>query len=108
MTDNFSVEPFPGLRLERRRMNGAGAGGEAGALLANGAEPLLVAAEPFHPAHHAVVLAVPAAACGKIRLGIGSKEWRDQQPTEHHQQRKCDRAPHSHANSIRRSATAPW
>jgi hypothetical protein len=94
MTDDFGVELFPGFRLKRWRMNCAGACREARALLRDGRKDRLVAAEPFHHAHHAVMLAVPAAAWGKIRVGIGAKDGRDQHPAEHHRQRKCDRAAH--------------
>jgi len=66
----------------------------AGALLRNGVESLLAAAELPHHAHHAVMLAVPAAAWGKIRAGAGAKDGRDQRPTEDNGQRKCDRAAH--------------
>ena len=88
------------FRLVRCRMNGVGVCREVGALLGSGAEVLSVAAEPVHHAHHAVMLAVPAAAWGKIRVGVGAKERRNQHPAEHHQQRNCDGAPHSQANSV--------
>jgi hypothetical protein len=78
-------------------MNGTGAGWEAGAFLRSGGEAGLFAAEPLHHAHHAVMLAMPAAARGKIRVGVGAKNGRNQRPAEGHHQRKCDRAAHLQA-----------
>jgi len=75
-------------------MNGAGGCRRAGALLRDGGKALLVAAELLHPAHHAAMLAVPAAAWGQIRVGAGAKDGRDQREAEDHSQRKCDRAAH--------------
>jgi oxalate decarboxylase/phosphoglucose isomerase-like protein (cupin superfamily) len=48
----------------------------------------------LHDAHHAVMLAVPAAAGGEIRVGIGAKEWRHQHPAEDDREQKCDYAAH--------------
>jgi len=94
VTRNLGAEPLSGFRLEDRRMNGAGAGRLAGALLRNRADSLLAAAELLHPAHHAVMLAVAAATGGKIRAGAGAKDGRDQRPAEDDGERKCDRAAH--------------
>ncbi len=46
------------------------------------------------------MLAVPAAARGEIRVGVGAKGGRDQHPAENRRQRKCDRAAHSLKGSI--------
>jgi hypothetical protein len=41
------------------------------------------------------MLAVPSAAGRKIGIGIWAKDWRNQRPAEHHQERKCNRPAHS-------------
>ena len=97
---NLDVERFSGLRLEDWRMNGAGAGRLAGALLRDGGESLLIAAKLPHPAHHAMMLAVPAAAGGKIRIGAGTKDGCSQRPAEDDGERNCDCAAHGQVNSI--------
>ena len=91
---NLGIERLSGFRLEDRRINGAGACRLAGALLRDGGESLPLPAKPLHHAHHAAMLAVPAAAGGKIRACAGAKDGRDQRPAEYHCQRKCDRAAH--------------
>ena len=101
LANNLSEELPPGFRLEGWRMNRTGAGRRARTLLRDGGKAPLVAAEPLHHPHHAVVLAMPAAAGRKIGLRIGAKQRRDQRPAEHHHQRKCDRAAHSQAKSNR-------
>ena len=78
-------------------MNGTGADWEAGTLLKNGREAGLVAAEPLHHAHHAVMLAVPAAARGKIRVASGPKMGAISVQLKAMHQRKCDRAAHLQA-----------
>jgi hypothetical protein len=44
--------------------------------------------------HHAVMLAVSAAASGQIRVGIGGQQRRNQRATEEDHQRDCDSAAH--------------
>jgi hypothetical protein len=100
MRDNFGVKQFFGFRLKRRRTNRAGAYREAGAFFGDGTESRPVAAEGLHPAHHTVMLAVPAAAWGKIGVRIGCKDGRYEHPTEDQRKRKCDRAAHDQVNSI--------
>lgn len=97
MADNFGVELLRGLRIEGWRIYRTGAGWETGALFRDGGEAFAAAAEPLH---HAVMLAVPAAAWGQISVGIGAKEGRHQHATEDYRQRKCGYAAHGQANSI--------
>lgn len=97
---DFPTERLPVFRLPARRLHGARAGREAGALFRNGRKAPRLAVEPSHPAHRAVVFAMPAAADGKIRLAIRGKQRRHQHPAENHHQRKCDGAAHSHAKCI--------
>jgi hypothetical protein len=97
MSDNFRVVLFPGFRFAGWRVNSTGADREAGTLLRDGREGFLVVAEPLHHAHHAVMLAVPTAAWGKICVGIGTEKRCDQRQAEHHHQRKCDGAAHYQA-----------
>lgn len=94
MIQNPGAKRPSGFRLEDRGMNGTGAGRGTGALLRDGGKTLLIAAKLPHPAHHAMMLAVPAAAGGKIRVGAGAKGGHDQRQAEDHCQRKCDRAAH--------------
>jgi len=69
---------LPGSKgISRRRLD---------ALLISGALP--------HPMHHAVMLAVSAAASGQIRVGIGGQQRRNQRATEEDHQRDCDSAAH--------------
>ncbi len=81
--------------LEGWPMNSRGGGRLAGALLGEGRKPFLAAAILRHAAHHAMVLAVPAAAGREIRVGIRGKQRRHRQQAEQEQQRKCNRAAHS-------------
>jgi hypothetical protein len=103
MVDDLGVELLRGLRIVDRRVNRTSAGREAGAFFRYGREAFPLAAELLHGAHHAVMLAVPAAAWGQIGVGIGAKEGRDQHPAEDHRQRKCGYAAHSQADSIARA-----
>ena len=95
MEGGLGVEVFASFGLVGWRMNGASAGREAGTFLRDSCEAGLFAAKPLHSTHHAVMFAISAAAGGKARLGVGSKQRRNQHPTEEHHQRKCDHAPHS-------------
>jgi hypothetical protein len=100
MADNLGAELLRGFRIVGWRIYRTGAGRETGALFRDGREAFPLAAEPLHGAHHAVMLAVPAAAWGQIGVGIGAKEGRNQHAAEDHRQRKCDYAAHGQANSI--------
>lgn len=98
--DSLGVEGFLGFRRESLRMNRASAGRSTGTIFGERTESALLAAAPFQRAHRAVMLAVPAAARGQIRLGIRGEEGRDRRPTEQHRQRKCDRAAHGQTTSL--------
>ncbi len=93
LAGNFCFILLPGLRMKDWRMNRAGARWHAGALFRDGREAGSLAAELLH-AHHAAMLAVPAAAWGEIRVSARAKSGRDQHQAEDHRQRKCDRAAH--------------
>ena len=94
MANIFGVELLRGSWIVGWRINRTGASREARAPFRDGCEALSVAAQPLHDAHHAVMLAVPAAAGGEIRVGIGAKEGRHQHPAEDDRERKCDYAAH--------------
>jgi len=90
----------PGITKARRwggvntRLHGAAAGALARTRFLDGRRAAEPAARGEQPLHHAVVLAVPAAAGGKTGLGVGRKERRDQHPAEQGEERDCDGAPH--------------
>ena len=96
---NFGFKLLPGLQMENWRIDRTGGRRKAGALSRDRREACSLAAEPPH-AHHAAMLAVPAAAWGEKRAGIRAKGGRDQHPAEDHRQRKCDRAAHGLKSSI--------
>ena len=94
MANSVRIELLPSFSLVSWRINRASACREARALLRDGREAILTAATPFHHAHHAVMLAVSAAARREICVGVGDNERRDQRPTEEHHQRDGDGAAH--------------
>jgi hypothetical protein len=89
-----------GLKEARRwggvnaRLHGSAAGGLARTILLQGRRAAGLAAHGKQPLHHAVMLAVPAAARRKTGLGVGRKERRNQHPAEQNEERECDGAPH--------------
>ena len=70
MEGGFGIKSGAGFWLERWRMNGASARWQAGTFFRDGCEAGLFTVEPLHPTHHAVMFAVPAAAWGKVRVGV--------------------------------------
>jgi len=87
MANGVGVELLRGFGLVDGGMHRAAACRAAGALFRDGGETLLSAVGAHH-AHHAMVLAVAAAAGRETRFGIGSEEGRNQHPTEDEHQRK--------------------
>ena len=73
MPRDFAIEPCAGLWFVGCRVNGAGAGRHARAFFRDGRDTTLLAAKPFHHVHHAMMLAIFAAASRKICLGIGGE-----------------------------------
>ncbi len=106
----------PSLKEARRRggvyarLHGTAAGWLARTMLLQGRRAAGLAAHGEQSLHHAVMLAVPAAARGKTGLGVGRKQRRDQHPAEQSEERECDGAPHGNrrirADGGRRSAAA--
>lgn len=94
MESYFGVEPLPSHGHVLRSMNGAGNRRQARAFFRNRCEAFLIAAGLAHPAHGAVMLAVPATAGGKACIGVPGEQRRDQHPAEDHQQRMCNRSAH--------------
>jgi len=94
LEDDFGIESLPCCGHELYCMNGSSALRQAGAFLMDRSKAGLFAGGLVHAAHHAVMLAISAAAGGEARLGIRDKQRRDQRQAENHQQRMCDRAAH--------------
>jgi len=94
MEGRFSVEPRPSLNRELYRVGSRCARRQAGALLSNRSEACSFLDGPGHAAHHAVMLAVLAAAGGEVRLGVLGKQRRNQHPTEEEQQQMGRGASH--------------
>ena len=73
MPRDFAIEARTGLWFVGCRVNGAGASRHARAFFRDGRDTTLLAAKPFHHVHHAMMLAIFAAASRKICLGIGGE-----------------------------------
>ena len=94
MEGRFSVEALTSLNRELCRVGSRCARRQAGALLSNRSEACSFLDGPGHAAHHAVMLAVLAAAGGEVRLGVLGKQRRNQHPTEEEQQQMGRGASH--------------
>lgn len=100
MEDDFGVETLPRFGRELYSLDGSGTLWQTWTLLSDRTKAGFFAAGLLHAAHHAVMPAIPAAAGGKVRLGIRGKEGRDQQQAEDNQQRIRDRTAHKTAANL--------
>lgn len=82
MENCLGIERSSRFRLVVWGMNPAGDCRRAGALRGDGGKAPLTADLSSRAAHHAVMLAVSAAASWKTRIGIGGQHRRNQHPTE--------------------------
>ena len=83
MECDFGVELLSCFRLVFCGMNSPDAVWQAGAFFCNRCESRSLAARLAREVHHAMMLAVPAAAGRKALLGIRGEQRRRQQPAEH-------------------------
>src|ERR1035441_6176955 len=92
---HFSVELLSCLRLVFCSVDSSSAFRHAWTFFSDGSKTGSLAVWRVHGMHHAMMLAVPAAAGWEARLGIRGEQGRCQQPAEDEYQRKCNRAPHA-------------
>ena len=82
MEYDFSVKPQPLFRPVFCCLNGPGAVWQTWAFFGDRCKAGSPTARGGHRMHRAVMLAVPSAASGEIRLGIRDEQRRRQQPAE--------------------------
>ncbi len=82
IADTLRVKLLSCFRLVAQGRNGAGTGWKTGTFFRDGGKAILFIAATLHAAHHAVMLAVPAAARREIGIRLRGKERRNQRQAE--------------------------